>query len=1147
MNIRQVRTVGCLTAFMLVLGTVGFAPALANAKEPDPLFTADNYPRVDGVQSAQPLGLGYLREFTGEDVSSSDVIFHSENDAYSHLIQGNADLILAAAPTTEETAQANQAGVELQTIPVAQSRLIILTDASNPVDSLTVSQLKDIYSGAITDWSQVGGISGPITAYQRVNGSGSQTGMLDLVMKGTPMMDPPTGVARWMGTVAQTVTNFTPTPGALGFAYSYYVSAVWPDLVRDGSADGVKVLRVNGISPDPSIQNYPLTTTYNIVMKASEPKNSPVRTLANQMVSPHGQSVASAAGYVPVGQTDLPDPAPVPSSSAAVSASPSVLSSSPSAMPASPSASASVATSSAQPSASQTYVVNPLTVSTKVGYVRADSGDLASCALVERATIQGLANAGLQTSLMTEFASRQDAFLMQTWGTDRLIAASSCAGNAVPDIVLRTFTTANFSNVLSLVSSWGVPGSPGAHDPAATLNVRLDNGQELTFADIFTPDTNIADLIQSQALSSDPKASEQEILSWVDDYGNEPSQEFSFSAASATLYLPGVTNGEDTGITVGYASRWDHVAIFALASSASGLYSPAIQSEPSAATVQPVSPQPGSPAAEPAVEPANSVLSITSAPVTVLTDPCTGHTTTTPDTFTAEVGVVDSQGKPIPEAVVAFSATDGMMLTQQYVTADDQGVATVMAIMDQAALLRGQVPSLSATILRDGKQVPVSGSGVEVPVTISAPPVPATQPVATISDSPVPADNASSYTVSVEWIDGCGIPVAGQSVDFSASGSAQLSSDSVVLDDEGRASIEVTDPVAETVILHAEASSVDGEVGVEGLKPLVFVPAVADSLQSSVGVGETIVTIPCGEPGSTTLTAMIKDTNGHPLYLHNVYFSASGSAQISDPAPSTDIRGIASVSLTDNVPETVVVTASLDSGDEITASPLTVNFVPGCAPPSSSSVWFSVSQGSKLADGKDAYTLTIYAKDVNGGPVKGIADQFSITEESGTVHVGAITETADGAYTSLLTSAQAGSFPVRVTMGTTTQRDLAGSPQVLVFIPSWEPNLSVSVSPAASGTGSGQSYLITAAISARMGKSAPAPLVGQAPLLSVTAQDSAGNLTGAVTVGDFREVQPGVYTATATMSAPGDYGVNVTWKENSAAVITSDERRLILP
>jgi len=1132
MKIRRLRTVGCLTALMLAFGMGGFIPVPADAKDPDSLVTAETRPRLDGLQSAQPLGLEYLREFADENVSGSDLTFHSENDAYSHLIHGSADMILAAAPTADEVAAAKQLGVEFQTTPVAQSRLIILTDAANPVDSLTISQLRDIYSGVVTDWSQVGGIPGPITAYQRVDGSGSQTGMLDLVMKGAPMMDPPVGVARWMGTLATTVTNFAPTPGALGYAYSYYVSAIWPDLIRNGAADGVKVLKVGGISPDSSIQNYPLVTTYNIVMKTSEPKNSPVRALANKMVSPHGQTLAAEAGYLPAAPTDLPDPTPTPSPSA----------------PPAEVAGESADAGPLQSGATQTYAANPLAVSTKVGYVRAESDEKTYCALVERASIQGLADTGFQTALMTEFASRQDDFLMQMWGVDQLIAASACTGSAVPDVVLRTFATANFSNVISLTSSWGIPGYPDAHDPAATLNVRLDTGKELTFADLFAPGTNIADLIQAQALSSDPQAVEQEILSWVDDYRRDPGRSFNFSATSATLYLPGAANGENTGITVGYASRWDKVAIFTLASSAAGLYSPAAESAPVAVeAIGPSSQQAGSVVEEPVAEPADSVLTITSAPVTVYTDPCTGQTITTPDTFTAEVGVVDSGGKPIPEAVVAFSSTDGMMLTQQYVTADDQGVATVMAIMDQAALLRGAVPHLDATILRDGQRVSVAGSGVQIPVTISAPPMPETQPTAEITTSPVPADNASAYTVSVEWIDGCGIPLAGRSVQFSADGSAVLSDVSAVLDDQGRAAIQVRDPVAETVSVQAGVQSSDGgSAAVQGLTPLVFTPAVPDPLQSSADAAPTVVAIPCGGPGTTTLTAMVKDKDGHPLYLHDVRLSVSGNATLSDSAPVTDIHGIADISLTDEVPETVTVRASLETGQEITGSPLTVTFVPGCVPPSSSSIWFSVSQGPKIADGADAYTLTIYAKDVNGGPVKGLADQFEIVEGTGAVNVGAVAENSDGTYTSRLTSYSSGTFPVRVTMGSSDQarRDVANSPQPLVFVPAWEPSLSVSVVPV-TGSGTGQTYLITARISVRVGKSAPAPLVGQAPLLSWTVRDADGNVVDDAKRGAFREENPGVYTATVTAPTTGDGTASVSWQENGRAAIASDDYRLI--
>jgi len=1106
MRIHRLRAWGCLTSLVLVLGMANFTPAMANAKDPDPLFSIDSYPHVGGVASAQPLALGFMRGFTKQDVDSADVVLGSEADAYEGLVSGASDLILAPGPSVDETAAAKQAGVELQATPVAQSRLVFLTGADNPVDSITSSQLRDIYSGAITDWSQVGGNPGPITAYQRMDGSGSQTGMLDLVMRGTAMMDPPTSDARWMGTLAQTVTNFEPSEGALGYAYSYYVQAIWPDLMSTGKADGVKVLKVGGVSPDPSVQNYPLTTTYDVIIRSDEPKNSPARTLADKMVDPQGQDIVRDAGYSPLDPVDPPEasePAPNPASS----------------------------------NTSQTYTPNPVTVSTTVRYVTAESGDVEHCALVERPSIEGLADINLQNSLTAEFISRQDGFLMRMWGADQLVPTSSCTNNAVPDVVLRTFATADFANVLSLHSSWGVPGSPGAHDPAATLNVRLDTGQELSFADLFTPGTNIADLVQAEALSSDPYANEQDILSWIDDYRVHPDRSFSFSATSATLYLPGAANGEDTGITVGYSSHLDKVAVFTLASGASGLY--ATPTEPAAVDEAPpaTSQQTVAKVDELVVEPADSVLTITSDPVKVVTDPCTGETTTTPDTFTAEVAVVDSYLNPIPEAVVAFSTTDGMMLTQQYVTADDHGVATIMAIMDQAALLRGAVPVLSATILVDGNQVPVAGSGIEVPVEISAPDKPITLPQATISSSPVPADNHSAYTVSVQWIDGCGVPVTDLPVQFSVDASAALSSGSVPLDDQGQAQVTVTDPVAESVGIQADVATGDGNlVGVKGLTPLVFSMATPDPVQASMDVDFDFVAIPCDAPGTATLTAMVKDASGHPLYRHNVNLSATGNAVLSDTTITTDLAGRATVSLSDDTPETVTVLAWLDSGQEITGSPVTMDFVSGCAPVSSQSMWFSVSQGPKLADGQDAYTVTVYAKDVNGGPVTGLADQLEVSESSGAVTVGEVTDNSDGTYTAQLTSSQAGTFSVRVTTssGDGHRRDLSNSPASLTFIPVWEPTLSVSLK--ADGQ---QSYLVTAQISARMGKSSPAPLAGQAPQMSVEVLDSDSTPTNDVQVGDFNESQPGVYTATATSSAPGEYDVVVSWTENGTGQVAS--------
>ncbi len=61
--------------------------------------------------------------------------------------------------------------------PVAKEGFVFVVSKDNPVESLTQQQIRDIYSGKITNWSEVGGNDEEIIPYQRNNDSGSQNYM----------------------------------------------------------------------------------------------------------------------------------------------------------------------------------------------------------------------------------------------------------------------------------------------------------------------------------------------------------------------------------------------------------------------------------------------------------------------------------------------------------------------------------------------------------------------------------------------------------------------------------------------------------------------------------------------------------------------------------------------------------------------------------------------------------------------------------------------------------------------------------------------------------------------------------------------------------------------------------------------------------
>ena len=173
----------------------------------------------------------------------------------------------------------------------------------NPVENLTQEQVKKIYSGEITNWKEVGGENKTITPYQRPVNSGSQTGMLSLVMKDKKLMTPKKeNLVASMAEIVNLVSQYNNDMDAIGYSYYYYAKTMY-ETIDNAVASNIKFISIDGIEPsNENIQNgtYPYTTAYYIVINKADGSNSPARILANHMLSSRGQLVAETTGYVPV-------------------------------------------------------------------------------------------------------------------------------------------------------------------------------------------------------------------------------------------------------------------------------------------------------------------------------------------------------------------------------------------------------------------------------------------------------------------------------------------------------------------------------------------------------------------------------------------------------------------------------------------------------------------------------------------------------------------------------------------------------------------------------------------------------------------------------------------------------------------------------
>ena len=221
--------------------------------------------------------------FDGENFTKeSKVQMRNTRGAYKALVDGLSDIILCASPSKEQLLYAKENNVELEFVPIGYEAFVFIENVNNPVNDLSIDQIKGIYSGKIKNWKNVGGADTLIAAWQRKEGSGSQTAFLNF-MNGEKTGLNPIGI-------------FFGSP--IGYSFRYYVEGITKN-------ENVKMISLNGIAPTKeNIQNelYPLASNFFAVYRKDN-KNPNVRKVTDWILSTDGQKIISDNGYVALKNT----------------------------------------------------------------------------------------------------------------------------------------------------------------------------------------------------------------------------------------------------------------------------------------------------------------------------------------------------------------------------------------------------------------------------------------------------------------------------------------------------------------------------------------------------------------------------------------------------------------------------------------------------------------------------------------------------------------------------------------------------------------------------------------------------------------------------------------------------------------------------
>lgn len=256
----------------------------------------DNLPVLDGAAALVPVYASVVDSVypegsvTYKGGSFSDDNYYGENFApdskmqykntvrgYKAVVDGDTDIFFSAAPSEEQKKYAEEKGVELKYVPIGHEAFVFFVNEKNSVDNLTVDEVKDIYSGKVSNWAELGGVNRPINPVTRLKGSGSQS-VMDKFMGDTPIVKNPLN---------------TLSGASIGYSFRYYLN----DMVGN---ERVKMLSLNGAYPDKkNIVNkkYPLVYEFYAVYRADN-DNKNIPKLIDWILSDEGQSVIEKSGYV---------------------------------------------------------------------------------------------------------------------------------------------------------------------------------------------------------------------------------------------------------------------------------------------------------------------------------------------------------------------------------------------------------------------------------------------------------------------------------------------------------------------------------------------------------------------------------------------------------------------------------------------------------------------------------------------------------------------------------------------------------------------------------------------------------------------------------------------------------------------------------
>ena len=252
-------------------------------------------PRIDGVMNMFRFYASIVENVCRKEGWMAEA--EAAGTALGRLFTDEADVVFCGLPPQAVSAKAASQGKELETTLVVKDAFVFYVNADNPVDNLSLEQIKQIYGGKTTDWKDIGSQKGgSIEAFQRPMDSENQA-IFRKITENCPLMEPPTMEKHVVGGVIHPPADYRNSGNAIGYSYRSQAA----DLLLKKK---IKLLSTDSVTPTPeNILNgtYPYVMDYYMVTikdNREEEVERNIRALRDFIFSPQGKELAEKCGVI---------------------------------------------------------------------------------------------------------------------------------------------------------------------------------------------------------------------------------------------------------------------------------------------------------------------------------------------------------------------------------------------------------------------------------------------------------------------------------------------------------------------------------------------------------------------------------------------------------------------------------------------------------------------------------------------------------------------------------------------------------------------------------------------------------------------------------------------------------------------------------